>query len=316
MSTQPVPLARTASTLPHPVAGHRVAVPAAEDCLLRAGNTNCGGCGMSVGLTMFGRVLAETGEKIALSIPACCGIVAAGGYPTTSYNVPTVATTFGSAPAFASGMARVYGMNGDREKVVCWAGDGGTYDIGMATLSAAAERDEDILYVCYDNEIYGNTGGQRSSATPPGARTSTTPEGKREGKKDVVGILAAHGVPYAATVSIAHPEDFARKVRTALATRGFRFLLLHAPCPTGWKSEPGESVELVRLAVATGIFPLYEVFGGTRWRLNAHPDGTDPGEYFRRQRRFAGDAIDVEGVRRTAREHHQRLQVLARQFPA
>jgi len=284
-----------------------------EECLLRPGSTNCGGCGMSVGLTMLGRALA--GERYSLVIPACCGIVTAGAYPTTSYNVPVIASTFASAPAFASGVAAVESLNrreGDPgEHIVCWAGDGGTYDIGMATLSAAAERNENLLYFCYDNEIYGNTGGQRSSATPATARTTTTPAGKHEGKKDIIGILAAHRIPYAATLSIAHPEDFLRKVREALKIGGFRFFLIHAPCPTGWKTEPAETVELVRLAVRSGVFPLYEVFGGTRYRINLQPDGTDPAEYYRRQKRFGKEELDPDALRAIVADRNARLARLA-----
>ncbi len=286
-----------------------------EDCLLRPGNTNCGGCGMSIALTMLGRALAEAGDTCTLAIPACCGIVTAGAYPTTSYGVPTVATTFAASPAVASGIASVRDLNGEGGQVICWAGDGGTYDIGMATLSAAAERDEDIIYICYDNEIYGNTGGQRSSATPPGARTTTTPGGKTEQKKDVMAIMAAHRVPYAATLSIAHPEDFRRKLIKAFGIRGMRFLLIHSPCPTGWKSEPADSVELVRLAVASGLFPLYEVEHGRAWRINVEPDGTDPAEYFRRQRRFSDGQVDLEGTREAVRERYAWLSHLAEHFP-
>jgi len=291
-------------------------IPSSEDCLLRPGNTNCGGCGMSTGLTFLGRALAEARQRCTLVIPACCGIVTAGGFPTTSYGVPVVASTFAAAPAFASGIAAVRDLNGERGQVICWAGDGGTYDIGIATLSAAAERNEDIIYICYDNEIYGNTGGQRSSATPVGARTTTTPGGKGESKKDIMAIMTAHGIPYAATLSIAHPEDFNRKVRTALDTRGTRFLLLHSPCPTGWKSEPGESVELVRLAVASGLFPLYEVWDGATYRINAEPDGTELAEYYERQRRFAVADLDLEAARKASARRLERLRILARQFPA
>jgi len=242
--------------------------------------------------------------------------VTAGAFPTTSYGVPVVNTTFASSAAVASGLAAIRDLNGESGQVVCWAGDGGTYDIGMATLSAAAERDEDILYICYDNEIYGNTGGQRSSATPAGARTTTTPSGKREGKKDIVGIMAAHGIPYTATLSIAHPEDFREKLLRAFGIRGMRFLLIHSPCPTGWKSEPGDSVALVRLAVRSGLFPLLEVFDGERWRLNAEPDGSDPAEYFRRQRRFRPDELDLDAIRAACRARHERLRTLAATFPA
>ncbi|MCA1734142.1 MAG: hypothetical protein LC732_11135 [Acidobacteria bacterium] len=162
--------------------------PPSAGPLLRAGNTNCAGCGMSIGLQWLDEALAA--DRPYMAIPACCGIVTAGAFPTSGYGAPTVATTFASAPAVASGIAAVARMNGETNPVICWAGDGGTYDIGLATLSAAAERNEDILYICYDNEIYGNTGGQRSSATPEGAITSTTPKGKSERKKD---ILACDG---------------------------------------------------------------------------------------------------------------------------
>jgi pyruvate/2-oxoacid:ferredoxin oxidoreductase beta subunit len=283
------------------------------DCLLRPGNTNCGGCGMSTGLTMLGRVLED--ETYSLVIPACCGIVTAGAFPTTAYSVPVVASTFGSAPAYASGVAAVNDLNAQAdtkpERVICWAGDGGTYDIGIATLSAAAERNENLIYFCYDNEIYGNTGGQRSSATPAAAKTTTTPGGKGENKKEIIEILAAHRIPYAATLSIAHPEDFTRKVRKALDMTGFRFFLIHAPCPTGWKTEPAESIELVSLAVRSGVFPLYEVVDGVDYQINEEPDGTDPAEYYNKQRRFSGQEIDLESAQRSAANRLKRLKQLA-----
>ena len=291
-------------------------VACTEECILRPGNTNCGGCGMSVGLTMLGRALAAANDTCTLAIPACCGAVAAGAFPTTSYGVPTVNTTFAAAAAVASGLAAIRDINNESGQVICWAGDGGTYDIGMATVSAAAERNENILYICYDNEIYGNTGGQRSSATPPGARTTTTPGGKTEDKKDMVAIMAAHGIPYTATLSIAHPEDFARKMATALSMGGMRFLLIHSPCPTGWKSEPGDSIELVRVAVDSGLFQLYEIFDGKRYRLSVEPTWADPASYFERQRRFRPEQVDLETTRRVCREKWERLSFMAEAFPA
>jgi len=283
------------------------------DCLLRPGNTNCGGCGMSNGLTMLGRALEN--ENYSLVIPACCGIVTAGAFPTTSYNVPVLASTFASSPAFASGVAAVNEMNqeadGKLRHVICWAGDGGTYDIGIATLSAAAERNENLIYICYDNEIYGNTGGQRSSATPAAAKTTTTPGGKGERKKQIIEIMAAHHIPYAATLSIAHPDDFQDKIRKALKIKGFRFFLIHSPCPTGWKTEPAETIELVSLAVRSGIFPLYEVFDGRDYRINAKPDGTNPARYFEKQKRFSGGEINLDRVERWVLARMARLQKLA-----
>ncbi len=291
------------------------ALRTSDSCLLRPGNTNCGGCGMSVGLTMLDRALAEANDSCTLVIPACCGIVTAGAFPTTSYGVPTIAATFASSPAVASGYASVRDLNDEPGQVICWAGDGGTYDIGLAALSGAAERNENIIYICYDNEIYGNTGGQRSSATPIGARTTTTPTGKSETKKNIMAIMTAHGIPYAATLSMAHPEDFSSKLATALSMTGMRFLLMHSPCPTGWKSEPEDSVGLVRIAVASGLFPVYEVFDGARYRITVEPDGSDPAEYFHRQRRFKDEDIDLEATRRSCVDQIHRLRMLAREYP-
>jgi len=294
-----------------------VAAPEAAarcDGVLRPGNTNCAGCGMSIGLQWLEQALE--GARPTLCIPACCGIVTAGAFPTSAYGVPTIATTFASAAAVATGVASVVELNREADLAVCWTGDGGTYDIGLATLSAAAERNENILYICYDNEIYGNTGGQRSSATPQGVKTSTTAQGKTEPKKDIVAILAAHRIPYAATLSVAHRDDFLRKVRTARDTRGFRFLLMLSPCPTGWKSEPEDSVELIRLAVGCGLFPLYEVFDGRRYRINARPDGTPLEDYLRRQRRYQSESLDLARLKADIAAQWAYLEAMERAFPA
>jgi pyruvate/2-oxoacid:ferredoxin oxidoreductase beta subunit len=265
--------------------------------ILRCGNTNCGGCGMSIGLNLLSHAIAS--RPVQMVIPACCGIVTAGSYPYSAYGAPVVAATFASAAAFATGMAHAARLNGERTRVICWAGDGGTYDIGMATLSAAAERNEDILYICYDNEIYGNTGGQRSSATPLGAATSTTPLGKDVEKKDVVGIMAAHRIPYAATLSMAHLDDAMRKLRYAVDAPGFRFLHMLSPCPTGWKSEPADGIELVRLAVRSGLYAIYEVFDGHRYQINVEPEMNDAAleRYFAEQGRFRKGQIDMTRLR-------------------
>ncbi len=276
--------------------------------VLRAGNTNCGGCGMSIGLNMLSRAAAD--EKIQMVIPACCGIVTGGAFPYSAYGAPVVASTFASAAAVATGLAHVARLNGERTRIVCWAGDGGTYDIGMACLSAAAERNEDVLYVCYDNEIYGNTGGQRSSATPLGAVTTTTPLGKDVEKKDIVGIMAAHRVPYVATLSLAHPEDVLRKMRFALAARGFRFLHMLAPCPTGWKSEPAEGIELVRLAVRSGVYVVCEIFDGERTVVNVDSELSEGAleQYFALQGRFRKSKLDLPRIRRTIVDRWQSLR--------
>ena len=287
-----------------------------SDPLVRPGNTNCGGCGMSVGLLMLSRAAAKE-HPLQLVIPACCGIVTAGPFPYSAYGAPVFAATFASAAAVATGLAHAATLNNEPTRIVCWAGDGGTYDIGMATISAAAERNEDILYICYDNEIYGNTGGQRSSATPFGAVTTTTPGGKQLDKKDIVGIMAAHGIPYAATVSLAHPADALRKLKEALAMRGFRFIHMLSPCPTGWKSEPADSIDLVRQAVRSGLFPVYEVFDGERLTINVEPDFSDDAlaGYFNNQGRFRFDAEHLAIMRERITRHWRRLRRLQGRRP-
>lgn len=171
-----------------------------------------------------------------------------------------------------------------------WAGDGGTADIGMQALSAAAERNEDVIYVMYDNEAYMNTGIQRSGATPLGAWTTTTPVGKtkfweRRPKKPMVDIVAAHKVPYAATLSIGYPEDFVKKMKKAKEISGFRFLHIYSPCPTGWKSPPQYTPKLAKLAVTSRAFPLYEVEEGI-YRVTMKPKKTPLKEYLMLQGRF------------------------------
>lgn len=281
--------------------------PACEP-LLRPGNSNCGGCGMSTAFQLFGR--AVDGRPVQLVIPASCAAVAAGPFPFTALGAPTVLSTFAAAAAVATGLSQVARLNGEDTRVVAWAGDGGTYDIGMASLSAAAERNEDVLYVCYDNEIYGNTGGQRSSATPAGAATTNTPRGKVEQKKDVLGILAAHRIPYAASVSLAHPQDALRKMRRALDGRGFRFLHVLAPCPTGWKSEPALGIELVRLAVRSGLFPVIEVFEGRKLVVNVEPEfSLEALElYLSLQRRFQRSGIEAKDLRAAIERHWRELR--------
>jgi len=279
--------------------------------LLRMGNTNCGGCGLSSLMQMLRRAVAD--RRVQFFIPASCAAVAGGTFPHSTYGVPTLLTTFASAAAAASGAAGVAQLNGEDTRVICLAGDGGTYDIGFATLSAAAERNEDILYICYDNEIYGNTGGQRSSATPAGAVSTNTPEGKPEQKKDIVSIMAAHRIPYAASISLAHAEDSLRKLRRALDLRGLRFLHVLTPCPTGWKSEPALGMELVRLAVRSGLFPVFEVFDGKRYVVNIEPDFSDEAlnMYLSLQRRFQKSGLSAADLRPAIDRYWQNLRALS-----
>jgi pyruvate/2-oxoacid:ferredoxin oxidoreductase beta subunit len=278
--------------------------------LLRPGNTNCGGCGMSTLLQMMRLAIGD--RQVQLVVPASCGAVTAGGFPHAAYGAPSLMTTFASAPAAATGLAQVALLNGEDTRVICLAGDGGTFDIGFASLSGAAERNEDILYICYDNEIYGNTGGQRSSATPAGAVTSNTPGGKQEQKKDILAIMAAHRIPYAASLSLAHADDTLRKLRLALDSRGFRFLHVLSPCPTGWKSEPALGMELVRLAVRSGLYPVFEIFHGKRHVVNIEPDFSDEAldMYLSLQRRFQRSGLKASDLRPAIDRTWQNLRAL------
>ncbi|MCP4378409.1 MAG: pyruvate synthase subunit beta, partial [bacterium] len=279
--------------------------------LLRAGNSNCGGCGMSNLMQMLRR--AAGNRDLKLVIPACCGAVTGGSFPESAFSIPTILSTFASAASIATGVASVAQLNGKDTRVVCLAGDGGTYDIGMGTLSAAAERNEDILYICYDNEIYGNTGGQRSSATPSGASTTSTLGGRQGTKKDIMGIMAAHRIPYAATISLAHIDDTLRKLQFALDAKGFRFLHVLSPCPTGWKSEPAMGIELVRLAVRSGLFPVFEVFDGERYVINVEPEfsGEALMMYLSLQRRFRKSGVTEETLRQSIERYWNYLRLMS-----
>lgn len=250
------------------------------------GHVGCPGCGAAIAMKF---ALKALGEKTIVVIPACCWGVLAGPYPQTSLRVPILQTAFATAGATASGLRAALDMRGDRETtVMAWAGDGGTFDIGIQALSGAVERSEDFIYVCYDNEAYMNTGVQRSSATPFGTRTTTTPgQGwKKSRKKNMVEILAAHRIPYAATASIAFPDDMIQKFDKAKKIKGgTRFLHVFASCPTGWRIPSEMSVKIARLAVQSNIFPLYEVENGTDYTLNYK--GERPAkEYLELQGRF------------------------------
>jgi len=254
--------------------------------LMYSGHVGCPGCGASIAMKFALRAL---GEKTIMVIPACCWAIIAGPHPQTSLKVPILHTAFETAGAASSGLRAALDMQGDRETtIVAWAGDGGTFDIGFQALSGAAERNEDFIYVCYDNEAYMNTGVQRSSSTPFGARTTTTPgQGwKQRRKKNIVEALAAHRIPYAATASIAFPEDMIRKFQKAREMKGgTRFIHVYATCPTGWRVPTEMCIKIARLAVQTNFFPLYEVEEGIRYTIN-HKGNRQVKEYMSTQGRF------------------------------
>jgi pyruvate/2-oxoacid:ferredoxin oxidoreductase beta subunit len=229
--------------------------------------------------------------------------------------VPILLHAFETTGASIAGIRAALEIQGkSAANVVGWAGDGGTYDIGLQAMSGAAERNDDAIYVCYDNEAYMNTGVQRSSSTPVGAWTTTTPDGKpaEHRKKDIVAILAGHRIPYLATVSIAFPDDLERKFETAARTPGFRFILVQSPCPTGWRSDSKDTIRIARLGVSSGLFPLIEVLDGTQWVVNVAASFEGLDEYVDLQGRFSTLTPDQrENVRRSIELRWRELEARA-----
>jgi len=239
-----------------------------EEYLLK-GHAACAGCGPSIALRLLFKAL---GDKVFLVVPACCTTVIQGPYPFTSFAVPLQNMLFEATGATCSGIVAALKVRGLEDiTVVGWAGDGGTVDIGIQALSGAAERETNFIYICYDNEAYGNTGLQRSGATPYGAWTTTTPTGKKERKKDMPLIMAAHRIPYVATACPSYPIDFVNKLRKAKEIKGTKYIHVLAPCPTGWRYDTSKTVEIGRLAVQTGMWALYEIENG-KFRLNPPSD--------------------------------------------
>jgi pyruvate ferredoxin oxidoreductase beta subunit/2-oxoisovalerate ferredoxin oxidoreductase beta subunit len=288
----------------------QVAYVVPNEEILAPGHVGCGGCGATLSMRLALKVL---GRKTVLVVPACCWSIIDGMAPYSAASVPLMHTPFASAAAAASGVRAALDGKGDTDTLVCaWAGDGGTFDIGIQALSAAAERNEDIIYVCYDNEAYMNTGVQRSSATPFGAWTTTTPaqRTKEQGKKDLLGIMVAHGIPYAATATVAYPDDFLAKFAKARAMRGTRFIHLLSPCPPGWKTPSERSVELARLAVATRVFPLVEIENGQKWRITVDPPVQPLENYLKGQGRFRALAGDADRVARLSEAVNDRWNLI------
>jgi pyruvate/2-oxoacid:ferredoxin oxidoreductase beta subunit len=254
--------------------------------LFTPGHFGCPGCGATLAMR---QTLSVLGEDTIVVMPAGCWSTLIGIYPYTCLTVPVISVAFGSTAAIAAGIKAGLSIQGNNHTtILAWAGDGGTFDIGLQALSGAAERNDDILYICYDNEGYMNTGIQRSSATPLGGWTTTTPAPalKAEKKKNMVAIMAAHGIPYAASACISDPEDLFQKLRKAKSIKGLRFIHLFAPCPTGWRHAPELSIEVARRAIESRVFPLYEVFNGEKWQLNRMAHKKDVDGYLDIQGRF------------------------------
>ncbi|HEX08207.1 MAG TPA: pyruvate synthase subunit beta [Thermoplasmatales archaeon] len=239
------------------------------ESLLAPGHRACAGCGPAIAIR---QILEASGPNTIVVEATGCMEVTTTPHPYTAWKVPWLHVAFENAAAAASGVEAAYkalrakgAISKDKKpNIIALAGDGGTFDIGMQALSGMLERGHNVLYVCYDNEAYMNTGIQRSSATPFGAATTTSPAGKvipgkMRRKKPIAMIAAAHDIPYVATASIGYPADLKKKVKKALEVDGPTFLHVFAPCPTGWRYGTEQTVELAKLAVETGIFVLYEI---------------------------------------------------------
>jgi len=251
---------------------------------LRTGHAACPGCGLALGMRLVFQAMGP--RTIAVIVPSCEGSIG-GVYPITAYGVATFHSAFEIAAPTAAGIANALKIQGKEDiQVVAFAGDGGTFDIGLQSLSGVARNNDDIIYVCLDNEAYMNTGIQVSSATPSHAWTGTTPKGNPRRKKNIMEIMAAHYNPYSATASIGHPKDLQRKISKAKSIRGTKFIHILVPCPTGWRTPSDVAPELAILAVETNVFPLYEVANGNRITINHHPRRLPVQEYLSKQGRF------------------------------
>jgi len=260
-------------------------VPSEE--ILGHGHLACAGCGAAIAMRL---TLKALGEKTVMVFPASCWSIIPGFWPYSSFRITAVHAGFVTGGATASGVRAALDVRGDSETLVAvWAGDGGTFDIGLQALSGAAERNEDFIYICNDNEAYMNTGTQRSSATPQFAWTTTTPvmRPKENPKKDIMAIMADHQIPYAATATIAYPEDLIRKMEKAKRIRGTRFIHLLSPCPPGWRIPSEVSIKVSRLAVRSKVFPLYEIEDGRTYTLQEESKVVPVKEYLKLQGRFS-----------------------------
>ena len=260
-----------------------------------AGHRACQGCGEALGAryVLDAAMRATGGRLVAVNATGCLEVLSTP-YPESSWRLPWLHSVFGNAPAVATGVAAALRAQGKTDvRVIGQGGDGGTVDIGFACLSGMFERNDDVLYVCYDNEAYMNTGVQRSGATPPAARTSTTPvtsghPGNVFGQgKNLPLIAMAHEIPYVATATVADLRDLEAKVETAMGLHGARYLHVLVPCPLGWGSASGDTIKVARLATQSGLFPVFEAEHGVVTSATPIRRHVPVTEYLELQNRYA-----------------------------
>jgi pyruvate/2-oxoacid:ferredoxin oxidoreductase beta subunit len=278
--------------------------------LLRPGHSACAGCGLVMAMKLALQAMGP--RTIVVIVPSCEGVTS-GVYPNTCLAVPAFHSAFEIAAPTAAGISNGLKVQGKTDiQVLAFAGDGGTFDIGLSALSGVTKNNDDIVYVCLDNEGYMNTGIQVSSATPSFAWTGTTPKGNPRRKKHIMDIMAAHYNPYSATATIGFPQDFQRKIIKAKGIRGTKFLHVLTPCPTGWRMGSDMSPDVSVLAVETNIFPLYEVEDGVRYTINHEPRRLPVKEYLLAQGRFKHlRPQDIARVQKDADDEWSKLQYKA-----
>lgn len=278
--------------------------------LFAPGHTACTGCGEALGARL---VLNAAGPNTIATCATGCLEVFSSRYPQSSWEIPWIHSLFENAAAVASGVAAALKAMGkdDEIHVIAQGGDGGTADIGLQALSGMLERGDNVLYICYDNEAYMNTGVQRSGLTPLDAHTTTSPAGKQSwgnktNKKDMPAIAAAHHIPYVATASVGYPQDLEKKVKKALSIKGPKYIHLYVPCPLGWGSDPALTIKIAKLVVETGLFPLYEMENGKITNVKRLAKRKPVVEYLKLQKRFAHLFKSEEG-----KKEIERIQALA-----
>jgi pyruvate/2-oxoacid:ferredoxin oxidoreductase beta subunit len=256
----------------------------ADEVLVSHGISTCAGCSLELAAR---HIMAVLGPSTVIVIPPGCAALLSGYGNDTALRIPGIQGNLENSAAYAAGIRAGFEVQGREDIcVLALAGDGATVDIGIQALSGVFERGDRVLYVCYDNEAYMNTGIQGSGSTPMGATTTTTPSGKDRPRKDMLAIAAAHDIPYLASASVGYVKDLRRKVQKARGIKGPSYIHLHAPCPTGWSYDPALTIEVARAAVQTGVWPLYEIVDGhTRVTVDV-PNPKPVQEYLRLQGRF------------------------------